>query len=48
VNEEVKQGTCLGDMVLLCGSKHPLTSWWVNNEIGTALEKEHQFMKERG
>jgi hypothetical protein len=25
-----------------------LTSWWVDNEIGTALEKEQQLTKERG
>jgi hypothetical protein len=25
-----------------------LTSWWGDNEIGTALEKEQQLSKERG
>jgi hypothetical protein len=29
-------------------SEHLLTSWWGDNEIGTALEKEQQLSKERG
>jgi len=33
---------------VLCCSEASLTSWWVDNEIGKALEKEHQLTKERG
>jgi len=33
--------------VLLCCSESSLKSWWVDNEIGAAFEKEQQLMKER-
>ena len=45
---EVDRGVRLWDKVLLCCSKDSLTSWWVDNEINSAFEKEQQLMKARG
>lgn len=46
--EQVDTGIRLWDKVLLCCSKDSLVSWWVDNEINTAFDKEQQLMKQRG
>src|SRR5262249_39827717 len=34
--------------LLLCASKHSLSSWWVDNEINSVIAKEQRLWKERG
>jgi uncharacterized protein YjbI with pentapeptide repeats len=48
IYDHVDKGIRHWDKILLCCSEASLRSWWVDNEIGTALEKEQQLTKERG
>ena len=47
IYDEVDRGIRLWDKVLLCCSKNSLTSWWVDNEINSAFDKEQWLMRER-
>lgn len=47
IYDQVDRGIRMWDKVLLCCSQPSLTSWWVDNEVATAFNKEQQLMRDR-
>jgi hypothetical protein len=47
IYEQVDRGIRMWDKVLLCCSQHSLSSWWVDNEVATAFNKEQQLFRDR-
>jgi hypothetical protein len=48
IYDQIDRGIRFWDKVLLCCSQASLTSWWVDNEINKAFEKERRLMRDRG
>jgi len=48
IKTELERGTNEWDKLVVCCSKHSLSSQWVEFEIKTALKKEKRLSKERG
>lgn len=47
IYDEVDRGIRLWDKILLCCSKESLKSWWVDDEIAKAYEKEQALTRDR-
>ena len=48
IYEGVDRGIRMWDKVLLCCSEASLSSWWVEREVDTAIEKERQLREQHG
>ena len=48
IYDRIDHGIRVWDKVLLCASKHSLTSGWVDDELKHAFAKEKQLFKDRG
>ncbi len=48
IKDQIDRGIRLWDKVVLCCSEAALTSWWVDQEIEKALQKEDRLWRERG
>jgi len=48
IHTKVEEAILQRDKLLLCASKHSLSSWWVDNEINSVIAKEQRLWKERG
>jgi len=48
IHDVIDHGIRMWDKVLLCASKNSLTSWWVDDEMEKAFQKEQRLTKERG
>ncbi|MEQ8635941.1 toll/interleukin-1 receptor domain-containing protein [Gimesia maris] len=48
IYERIDHGIRVWDKVLLCASRHSLTSGWVDDELKHAFAKEKQLFKDRG
>lgn len=48
IRDEIDRGIRMWDKVLLLCSERSLSSWWVDQEIEKAVQKEERLWKERG
>ncbi len=48
LKDMIDRGIRIWDKVLLCCSEASLTSWWIDQEIEKAIQKEERLWKERG
>lgn len=48
IRDQIDSGIRLWDKIVLCCSEASLTSWWVDQEIERALQKEQRLWRERG